>query len=237
MHLKCEAAPQPPENPMNFKQSTLACAACLLAAAIPAASHAAETFANQTFSLLRGTFPGDIPGQFYGGSLLGGYPVVLTEAQARASVLGPNDDAFLTLPGGPGVSGTGFQGAYIEVGFGANFGPANVLNIYETGDNGESAQLFLWTDNGGNIQPTVMTNATGVISLDLSSYAGMLAGMGGTAFTKVGIGGLDPVGGSQGFDLDAVSITAAVPEPSTYGLMAAGLLALGVVARRRARRS
>jgi hypothetical protein len=214
---------------MHLKHKT---AACLMAAAIPVASHA-ETFANATFSLLRGTIPGDIPGQFYGGSLLGGYPVVLTEAQARASVLGPNDDAFLSLPGGPGTPGTAFEGAYIEVGFGANFGTDTILKIYETGDNGESAQLFLWSDNGGNVQPQVTTNATGVISLDLSAYAGALASIGGTSFTKVGIGGIDPAGGSQGFDLDAVSITAAVPEPSTYGMMAAGLLALAYVARRR----
>lgn len=38
---------------------------------------------------------------------------------------------------------------------------------------------------------------------------------------------------SYGGSLDSVSLTAAVPEPGTYALMAAGLLALGFIARRR----
>lgn len=38
---------------------------------------------------------------------------------------------------------------------------------------------------------------------------------------------------SYGGSLDNVSLTAAVPEPGTYALMAAGLLALGFIARRR----
>ena len=43
------------------------------------------------------------------------------------------------------------------------------------------------------------------------------------------IGGSDSYGGS----LDAVSLTAAVPEPETYALMLAGLATVGFVARRR----
>ena len=41
------------------------------------------------------------------------------------------------------------------------------------------------------------------------------------------------VNDSYGGSLDNVSLTAAVPEPGTYALMAAGLLAVGFIARRR----
>jgi hypothetical protein len=104
------------------------------------------------------------------------------------------------------------------------------------GDNQESAQVFLWTNNGGNIQFTFTRGASDINSFDLSGYAGVLAGLGATAFTKVGIGGLDENGASKGFDLDAVSVTA-VPEPETYALMAAGLGLVAWVSRRNRRAS
>lgn len=194
-------------------------------------ANAVEIFGSTTFTLLRGSFPGDFPGQFYGGSLLGGFPVALTDAQARAAVLGAPDNSFLSLPGGPQVVGTGFTGAYIEVGFGTNFSANTTLNIWEVGDNGERAQLFLWTNNGGNIQPIVTTNASGLISLDLSVYASTLALLGATSFTKVGIGGLDQLGASQGFDLDAVSIKT-VPEPTVIALFGVALLAFSLLRAR-----
>ena len=43
-------------------------------------------------------------------------------------------------------------------------------------------------------------------------------------------------GDNVGALLDNVSVTAAVPEPSTYALMLAGLVGMGAVARRRAKR-
>lgn len=213
----------------------LLCSTAMAVAAIAALplSAKAETFASQTFNVFRGSIGGDFPGQWYGGSLGGGFPVVLTEAQARASTLGAPDSAFVTLPGETGTpSGAPFPGAYIEVGFGGNFDSNNLLTIYETGDNQEQAQLFIWSNNGGNLQLQVTTDADGKIEVDLSPYAGILTSLGGTAWSKVGIGGLDLNGASKGFDLDAVSITA-VPEPSTYALMLAGLAAVAGVARRR----
>jgi hypothetical protein len=215
---------------MNYHR--LAAIAALVAA--PALSQAAETFASATHTLLRGSVAGDMAG-FYGGSLFGAFPVALDEATARAYVLGGPDNNFLSLPGVGGTpSGEPFPGAYVEVSFGADFGPYTVLNIWELGNNEESAHLFLWTNNGGNIQLEITRAADDKISLDLSVYAGTLAGMGATSFTKVGIGGLDENGASKGFDLDAVSITA-VPEPSTYALMLAGLGVVGWLGRRQRR--
>lgn len=207
-------------------------AACAAIALLPVAGHAAEIFATDTHVLLRGTVAGSMPG-FYGGDLAGAFPVSLTEAEARAMVVGVNDNKFLSLPGVGGTpSGSAFPGAYVEVSFGMDFGPFTTLNIWETGNNAESAHLFLWTNNGGNIQTTVTRGVGDKITLDLSGYAGTLALMGASSFTKVGIGGLDELGASQGFDLDAVSITA-VPEPSTYAMMFAGLGIVGWMARRR----
>jgi len=84
------------------------------------------------------------------------------------------------------------------------------------------------------VNPSGTRGASDEIDLDLSGYAGTLATLGATSFTKVGIGGLDENGASKGFDLDAVSI-AAVPEPSTYALMFAGLGIVGWMGRRQRR--
>ena len=208
-------------------------AAAALTSLLPMAAQAVEVFGSTTFTLLPGSIAGaDFPGN-YGGDIAGAFPVALDDATARSYVLGGPDGKFLTLPGQTGTaSGAPFPGAYVEVGFGANFGPATTLNIYETGNNAESAQLFLWSDNGGNVQFEITRGASDKFSIDLSAYAGALSSIGGTAFTKVGIGGLDLNGASKGFDLDTVSISA-IPEPETYAMMLAGLGIIGWMARRR----
>lgn len=196
----------------------------------------AETFATSTETLTRGSVPGDFP-VFYGGSLTGTFPEAVDEATARASVLGAPDNRFLSLPGVSDTpSGTPFPGAYVEVSFGSNFDPNTLLNIWETGDSNESAQVFLWANNGGNVQFTFTRGASDVTSFDLSSYATALADIGGTSFTKVGIGGRDELGTSKGFDLDAVSISP-VPEPEAYAMLMAGLGLISLMARRKNARS
>ena len=208
-------------------------AACATALALLPVAAEAQSFATTTFTLLPGSIAGaDFPGS-YGGDIAGAYPVALSDATARAYVTGAPDGKFLTLPGQAGTpEGAPFPGAYVEVGFGSNFGPDTILSIFESGNNAEAAHVFLWSDNGGNIQFEFTRGASDETSFDLSAYASTLALIGGTSFTKVGIGGLDLNGASKGFDLDAVSISA-VPEPESYALMLAGFAVVGWMTRRR----
>jgi hypothetical protein len=202
----------------------------------PVAAQAADVFASNTHTFIRGSVAGDFAG-WYGGNLLGAFPVAMTEAEARAAVVGAPDNTFLSLPGRALVpSDVGFPGAYVEVSFGADFGANTLLKIWELGNNQESAYIFLWTNNGGNIQFQYTRDASDLEVFDLSGYAGTLAALGATSFTKVGIGGLDINGASKGFDLDAVAISA-VPEPETYALMLAGLGLVGWMARKQRRQA
>ena len=224
--------------------TTLLFSTCALAGFLMAPqSRAATMYASGTGTLLRGdTTLGDFPG-FYGGNLTS-FPVPLTEAQARLAVLGAPDDSFLSLPGGPALEGKPFPGAYIELTFPSTFiATGNTLTIYETGDSGEKA--LLWLIVAGPLGPgffnlnASVRNVPGGFSFDLTGLQSILdsAYGPGAVFTGVAVGGLDLLGRSQGFDLDAVSVSStASPEPGTLALMGLALAAAGLVKRRRCRR-
>ena len=92
--------------------------------------------------------------------------------------------------------------------------------------NGSNHIQVLW--NGASVA-TVTADGSAQSGNDWLSYSYSVLGTGSDVLSFRAIGVSDSLGGS----LDAVAVTAAVPEPSTYAMLFAGLALIGFSLRRR----
>lgn len=213
-----------------MKKLIIICAVAGLFLATTGSADANITYADHVTNIYRGdTTIGDFPG-YYGGTFPGSYPVLLTEEQAKAAVLGAPDGSFLSLPG-QGHENP-WPGAQVTVGFSAPFTAAsNLVFVTEVGANGESATIWIHALDNSTVQLDVQRNGTDEISIDLSPYEAFMNAHGG-AFDRVTIGGLDILGDSKGFDLDAVGINV-IPAPGAILLGTIGVALVGWMRKKR----
>ena len=126
-----------------------------------------------------------------------------------------------------GAAAPAAQTMTLQYGFGATFGA-----------------VASWVTPGGsfNFSSPVFTNTAGGAAVD-GNGAGKVTGVGGTVATTWAAGStlwlrwveLNDVGSDHGLAIDNLSFSvSAVPEPTTYALLLAGLAAVVFVARRRA---
>jgi len=174
-------------------------------------------YADRVTRIYRGdTSIGNFPG-FYGGASSEASPVELTQSEAELAVLGIPDDVYLSLPGDeinkPTPPGNAWPWLYLEVGFPQDFDCNSKIIFTEIEANLESALIWIWSSNGGFFNPKITRGSNDTIIFDLSPYAAQLEPSLGSSFSKIGIGGRDLFGASQGFDLDAIGIESVLPPP------------------------
>lgn len=125
-------------------------------------------------------------------------------------------------------------------------GVGNTFNWHDEGDNGIGAYVVLTKDGGGlfNLSSLDYVNqgsaygggGTLVVASGATSYS--LSASGATALSFNGVSSVTFSSANYSYNqIDNLNVTAAVPEPETYAMLAGGLALLGAVARRRAKRA
>jgi hypothetical protein len=221
----------------------LAAAAPLCVALGFAGPAAAQMVTNGSFEAFTGAFAGDGGAQLLttsttltGWTIVGGEIAVLRtpNSYSLAPSMGSN---FLDLAG---YSNAGFPKGISQVLSGLNAGQTYAFAMDVGIRNG--ACVGGGDNCHGPVQVSASIGSTAQTFTQASSTAGNVWGTFGFDFVATGstmtltINGVSLPAGNEFIGLDNVSVTpgavAAVPEPATYALMLAGLVAVGVVARR-----
>ena len=214
----------------------------LMIAGIPlallASSTSAQIVSNGSFETFSGAFAGDGGAQLTSGSttltgwtIVGGEIAVL-RAPNNYNLSASTGNNFLDIAG---YTNVGFPKGVSQVLAGLLVGQAYAFSMDLGIRNG--ACVGGGSNCGGPVQAIATIGSTSQTFTEASAIAGNIWGTFGFNFIATNpnmtltINGVSLPAGNQYIGLDNVSVAPAVPEPETYALLLAGLIAIGAFTR------